>query len=57
MKSVSEIDYIVHEYYRQTGKIAEDSLDSWIEAVRFIQSLRKTRRVRTSRTSSKKAVH
>ena len=57
MKSVSEIDYIVHEYYRQTGKIAEDSLDSWIEAVRFIQSLRKTRRARSSRTSRKKAVH
>jgi len=56
MKGINEIDYIVHEYYRQTGKIARDSVDSWIEAVRFIQGLRKTRRAITSRSSRKKEV-
>ena len=55
MKSVSEIDYIVHEYYRQTGKIVSDSVDSWIEAVRFLQHLHKTGKIRTSKSSRKKA--
>ncbi len=55
MRNQYEMDYFVHEYYRQTGKLAEDSLDSWVRAVRFVQRQRRPQKgPKTSRPQEKK---
>ena len=36
-----EMDYIIYEYYRRTGKIADDRVDGWIEAFRYVMGLGK----------------
>jgi len=55
MRHEYEIDYIVHEYYRQTGKLTDDSLESWIEAVRFVRRFRRLRKkIKGGRGPSKK---
>lgn len=37
MMDYDEVDRIAYEFYRQTGKIVVDSIDSWTMAARFIK--------------------
>ncbi|MHB8880287.1 MAG: hypothetical protein ACYC69_02120 [Thermodesulfovibrionales bacterium] len=56
MRHEYEIDYAVYEYYRQTGKLAGDNLDSWIRAVRFVlRSRRARKRIKGAAGVGKKA--
>ena len=55
MRNYDEIDYVVHEYYRQTGKIVGESLDSLIRAVRYIQRHQRSGKgPKTSRSGGKR---
>lgn len=55
MRHEYEIDHAVYEYYRQTGKIAGDNLDSWIRAVRFFLRSQRPRKKVKGRGSCKKS--
>ena len=56
MRNGYEIDYIIHEYYRQTGRIAVDSIDSWIEAAKFVRRFRRPRKkIKGTRSSGKRS--